>query len=46
MCNVIAERISNNQLISRLPVVTLALENDLFKDYSSEHLFARLRMLF
>lgn len=28
--------------ISRLPVVTLALENDLFKDYSSEHLFARL----
>ena len=42
MCNVIAERISNNQLISRLPVVTLALKNDLFKDYSSEHLFARL----
>ena len=42
MCNVVEECISNNQLISRLQVVTLALENDLFKDYSSEHLFARI----
>lgn len=40
MCNVIVERILNNRLINRLPVVTLALENDLFKGYSSEHLFA------
>ena len=41
MCNVIKEKFTNNQLINKLPVVQFALENNLFKDYSPNHLFAR-----
>lgn len=41
MCDLIKEKISNNQLINKLSVVKLAIKNDLFKDYSPEHLFAR-----
>lgn len=41
MCDLIKEKISNNQLINKLEVVKLAVQNDLFKDYSPNHLFAR-----